>query len=51
VNIPRYRRLLHRAVQTVLEPITGLDVSWLTQVLQLTFETFRNDVALLGERN
>ena len=36
VNIPHYRRLLHRAVETVLEPITGLDVSWLTQVRQLT---------------
>ena len=36
VNIPRYRRLLYRAVETVLEPIIGLDVSWLTQVRQLT---------------
>jgi len=36
VNIPRYRRLLNRAVETVIEPITGTDDSWLTQIKQLT---------------
>ena len=37
VNVRRYERLLRRAVDSVLEPITGLDVSWLTQVRQLAF--------------
>lgn len=35
VNIPRYQRLLSRAVDIVLEPITGIDRSWLTQTKQL----------------
>jgi DNA polymerase-2 len=39
VNIPRYRHLLDRAVSTVLEPITGTDNSWLTQISQLTFDS------------
>lgn len=38
VNISRYRRLLDRAVDTVLEPITGADKSWLTKVNQLSFD-------------
>lgn len=36
VNIPRYQRLLTRAVDAVLEPITGTNSAWLTQVDQLT---------------
>ena len=38
VNIPRYQRLLGRAVEAVLEPIIGLDKSWLTQTEQLVFD-------------
>jgi DNA polymerase-2 len=38
VNIPRYRRLLIRAVETVLEPITGKDKSWITQINQPVFD-------------
>ncbi|MBV6401390.1 MAG: hypothetical protein CNIPEHKO_01691 [Anaerolineales bacterium] len=38
VNIPRYRRLLDRAVDTVLQPITGEDTSWLTGVKQLAYD-------------
>jgi DNA polymerase elongation subunit (family B) len=38
VNLPRYRRLLDRAVDTVLQPITGEDTSWLTGVRQLAYE-------------
>ena len=38
VNIPRYRRLLSRAVDTVLDPLTGGDRSWLTQVEQLVLD-------------
>lgn len=38
VNLPRYRRLLDRAVDTVMEPITGGDDFWLTGVKQLTYE-------------
>ena len=38
VNILRYGRLLSRAINTVLEPITGADNSWLTQVKQLTLD-------------
>jgi DNA polymerase-2 len=38
VNIPRYRRLLSRAIHAVLEPITGTDDSWLTQIKQLKFD-------------
>ncbi|MDX1378214.1 MAG: DNA polymerase domain-containing protein [Anaerolineales bacterium] len=37
VDIPRYRRLLNRAVDSVMEPIVGADRSWLTQVEQLNF--------------
>ena len=37
INIPRYRSLLDRAVDTVTEPITGKDKSWLNQVRQLQF--------------
>lgn len=38
VNIPRYRRLLDRAIDTVIEPITGADKSWITQTKQLAFD-------------
>ncbi len=38
VNVDRYRRLFSRAVDGVLEPITGNDGSWLTQVRQLVFD-------------
>jgi DNA polymerase-2 len=38
VNIPRYHRLLGRAVDTVLEPITGQDKSGITQTDQLAFD-------------
>jgi len=38
LNIPRYQRLLGRAINTVLEPITGTDDSWLTQIRQLKFD-------------
>lgn len=38
VNIPRYRRLLTRAVDAIMEPITGEDKSWTTQTKQLTFD-------------
>ena len=38
VNIPRYLRLLARAMDAVMEPITGPGHSWLTQIDQLTFE-------------
>jgi DNA polymerase-2 len=38
VNIPRYHRLLNRAVDTVLDPITGQDKSWITQSNQLAFD-------------
>jgi len=38
INIPRYRRLFDRAVDSVLEPIAGTDKSWLTQIEQLRFE-------------
>ena len=41
VNIPRYRRLLDRAVDAILEPITGMDSSWLTKVNQLTFDNLQ----------
>ena len=44
VNINRYRRLLGRAVDTVMDPIVGEDHSWLTQVNQLTFDTHRNAI-------
>lgn len=36
VNIPRYRLLLDRAVETVTKPITGGDKSWLTGIRQLS---------------
>jgi len=36
VNVVRYRRLLDRAVNTVLEPITGVDQSWVSRAEQLT---------------
>jgi DNA polymerase-2 len=39
VNIPRYRRLLSRAVDIVLEPITDMDMTWLTQIEQLAFNS------------
>jgi len=35
VDVPRYRRLLDRAIDTVMEPITGMDGSWLTRIEQL----------------
>ncbi len=35
VNVRGYQRLLMRAVETVIEPVTGLDVTWLTHVKQL----------------
>jgi len=38
INIPRYRRLFDRAVDSVLEPIAGTDKSWLTQIEQLRLE-------------
>lgn len=38
VNLPRYRRLLDRAVDTVLQPITGEDTFWLTGVKQLAYD-------------
>lgn len=38
INVRRYRRLLERAVEAVLEPITGGDGSWLTGVEQLSFD-------------
>jgi DNA polymerase-2 len=37
VNVHRYQRLLWRAVDTVVEPVTGLDIAWLTQARQLSF--------------
>lgn len=38
VNIPRYRHLLDRAVETVVQPITNGDMSWLTGVRQLAYD-------------
>ena len=38
VNIPRYRHLLIRAMEAILEPITGRDHSWITQANQLAFD-------------
>lgn len=38
VDIPRYRRLLGRAVEAVMEPIMGTDNSWLTRINQLAFD-------------
>jgi DNA polymerase-2 len=38
VNIPCYDRLLSRAIDTILEPITGLDKSWITRTNQLVFD-------------
>jgi len=38
VNIPRYRRLLSRAIDSVMEPVIGRDSSWLTQSKQLLFD-------------
>jgi len=38
VNIPRYHDLLERAVDTVMEPLVGMDRSWLTRVKQLVFD-------------
>ncbi len=38
VNIKRYRRLLDRAVDTVLQPITNGDDFWLTGARQLAYE-------------
>jgi len=34
VNIPRYQRLLDRALKTVLEPVMGTNDIWLTQITQ-----------------
>ncbi len=42
VNIPRYRHLLDRAIDTVIEPIIGEDKSWLTQTYQLMFDNLQN---------
>jgi len=39
IDIARYLSLLDRAVETVIEPITGKDSSWLTGVKQLVFES------------
>ena len=38
VNVPRYRRLLDRAVDAVLEPLTGADRFWFTKARQLVFD-------------
>jgi DNA polymerase-2 len=38
LNIPRYRRLLSRAIDSVMEPITGRGDLWLTQIEQLAFD-------------
>jgi len=38
INIPRYRHLLNRAVDTVLQPITIGDTFWLTGVRQLAYK-------------
>ena len=40
VNIPRYERLLTRAVDAVLEPIIGADHSWKAQIDQLAFNFY-----------
>lgn len=40
VNLPRYQRLLSRAVQSVLEPIVGSECeSWLARACQLSYWT------------
>jgi DNA polymerase-2 len=39
IDLPRYRRLLERAVDTVLEPITGADTFWRTGSRQLAYDT------------
>jgi DNA polymerase-2 len=46
VNIPRYRRLLDRAVDAVLEPITGTPGAWLAQAVQLDFDHVPSPVVL-----
>ena len=46
VNIPRYRRLLDRAVETVMEPITGAGTAWLTCADQLNFASLQPFIAL-----
>ena len=46
LNIPRYRNLLNRAVDAILEPITGMDKSWFTQTRQLSFDHTAFYVAL-----
>jgi DNA polymerase elongation subunit (family B) len=38
VDVHRYRRLLDRAVDTVMRPITNGDAFWLTGVKQLAYE-------------
>jgi DNA polymerase-2 len=38
VNVERYRRLFGCAIETVLEPLIGMDTSWLMQVRQLAFD-------------
>jgi DNA polymerase II len=40
IDLPRYRRLLERAVDTVLEPITGNDTFWRMGSRQLAYDTF-----------
>lgn len=48
VNLPRYRRLLDRAVNTVLQPILGADPYWLSGVRQLAFEFLPAAVSNIG---
>lgn len=51
VNLPRYRRLLDRAVATVLQPITGEDTSWLTGVKQLAYELPSSTILISSSLN
>lgn len=46
VNVPRYHRLLRRAVETVMEPIAGTNTAWLTCASQLDFTSMEPVLAL-----
>jgi DNA polymerase-2 len=46
LNLPRYRRLLDRAVESVMAPIAGTGMTWLTRAVQLDFTSMKPSGAL-----